>query len=246
MVHCTVNMIRSLARTTPRQQKRDVTFDRITETAMRALARGGLDSLTMQKLATELGFAVGALYRYFPGKDGIIVAVQRRIIETIREELAAALKRTDEHLAHGQKLDSRRTALLRLWVMAQVYEAMARSRPTEFGLLSMTLGDPRQLVQDVDASQVVPPMVALFALVTELFTAATDAGALAPGDPARRTVVLWTSVHGALQLRKLERFALGALDAAELLDEAVSTLLVGWGASPAEVKAMRTRAQRLR
>lgn len=217
-------------------------FDRIIETAMGALSRGGLDSLTMQGLAGELGLAVGALYRYFPGKDGIIVAVQRRIIETILEELGAALKGAEAHLSG---LDRRQASLLRLWVVVRVYEAMARRRPTEFGLLSMTLGDPRQLVQDEDAGQLVPSMRALFQLVGGLFAVTAETGALKPGEPARRTVVLWTTVHGALQLRKLERFAVGGLQASGILDEAVSTLLLGWGANAADTLAMQSRALQL-
>jgi len=235
-------MIHSLTRTTPRQQKREVTFDRIIDAAMGVVSKGGLDALTMQGLAAELGFAVGALYRYFPSKDGIVVAVQRRLIEAIREDLAAALKKADERVA---KLDARRAALLRLWVIVRVYEAMAKTRPTEFGLLSMTLGDPRQLVQDEDAGLLVPAMASLLQLVGGLFVAAAAAGALAEGDPARRTLVLWTAVQGALQLRKLERFQVGALEATAVLDEAVSTLLLGWGASADDLGATRRRAQQL-
>lgn len=217
-------------------------FDRIIETAMGALSKGGLDSLTMQGLAGELGVAVGALYRYFPGKDGIIVAVQRRIIELIRDELAAALKHAD---AQTPGLDRRQASLLRLWLMVRVYEAMARKRPTEFGLLSMTLGDPRQLVQDEDAGLLLPSLLELFQLVGGLFAHAAETGALNLGDPGRRTVVLWTSVHGALQLRKLERFSVGALQASGVLDEAVTTLLLGWGANAADNRAMQSRAQHL-
>ena len=235
-------MVHSFDRATPSQLKREVMFDRIIETAMAALSRGGLDSLTMQGLAGELGLAVGALYRYYPGKDGIIVAVQRRIIDTIREELAAALTRAEGQVSG---LDRRQVSLLRLWVMVRVYEAMARRRPTEFGLLSMTMGDPRQLVQDEHADQLVPSMLELFQLVGSLFTAATDASALSLGDPSRRTLVLWTAVHGALQLRKLERFAVGTLQASGVLEEAVSTLLVGWGANAADTRAMQSRALQL-
>lgn len=242
MVHICVNVIHSFNHPTPRQQKREAMFDRIIEAAMAALSRGGLHSLTMQGLAGELGLAVGALYRYFPGKDGIIVAVQRRIIETIREELASALKQADAQISG---LDRRQAALLRLWVMVRVYEAMARSRPTEFGLLSMTLGDPRQLVQDEDAGQLVPSMLELFALVEGLFATAAAAGALNLGDPARRTLVLWTAVQGALQLRKLERFEVGALQASAILEEAVFALLLGWGANAADTLAMKSRALHL-
>lgn len=246
MVHIYVNMLHSFSMSTPRQQKREVTFERIIVAAMRALSKGGLDSLTMQTLAEGLGFAVGALYRYFPSKDALMVAVQRRIIETIHHELAAALTRADAHVAKSADLNPRRAALLRLWVAAQVYESMAKERPTEFGLLSMTLGDPRQLVKDDDAGQLVPSMAELFGQVGGLFASGVEAGALSPGDPARRTLVLWTSVQGALQLRKLERFPLGALDASALLVEAVSTLLIGWGAPADDARAMHARAQQLR
>ncbi len=237
-------MIHAAARTTPRQQKREATFERIVDAAMRALAKGGLDSLTMQSLAADLGFAVGAVYRYFPGKDAIVVAVQRRIIKTIREELVAALALVDAHLARS-KLGERQAALLRLWATVQVYEAMARTRPAVLGLLNMTMGDPRQLVRDEDAGELVPAMASLLQVVGALFSGAAEAGALEPGDAARRTLVLWTSVQGALQLKKLERFDLGGLDASAVLDEAVTALLVGWGADAGDADATRRRAEQL-
>jgi AcrR family transcriptional regulator len=238
-------MVHSLARSTPRQQKREVTFDRIIEAAMRVVSAGGLDALTMQGLAADLGFAVGALYRYFPGKDGVVVAVQRRIVEAIGEELAAALGRADLGLARGRALPPRQAVLVRLWLVVNVYESMATTRPTEFGLLSMTLGDPRRLVQDQDAAELVPAMSALLQLVGGLFTAAAAAGALKAGDAARRTLVLWTSVQGALQLRKLERFQVGAIEATAVLHEAVTTLLVGWGARAEDTESTRQRAKKL-
>ena len=230
-------MVRSISRSTPRQQKREETFERIIESSLEALARGGVDSLTMQRLAARLGFAVGALYRYFPSKDALLVAVQQRIVETLHRELVGALAQVDA--APG---NPRRASLVRLWVAVRVYDSMSKARPTEFGLVAMLLGDPRQLVSDDDASQVVPTLLQLLQLVGSLFAAASDAGALTAGDPLRRTLVLWTSMQGALQLRKLERFAPGGPEASALLDEVVSTLLVGWGATPREVTAARQRA----
>ncbi len=239
-------MVHAIPRTTPRQQKREVTFDRIIDAAMRTVSADGMDALTMQGLAAELGFAVGALYRYFPGKDAIVVAVQRRIIEAVGEELSAALAHVDVRAtARAAELSEGDAALLRLWVVVRVYQAMARTRPTEFGLLGLTMGDPRQLVQDAHAGELVPALATLLQQVGALFVGAASAGALADGDAARRTLVLWTSVQGALQLRKLERFQVGGLDAAAVLDEAVATLLLGWGADAAQSDAMKRRAHKL-
>jgi AcrR family transcriptional regulator len=237
-------MVRSISRSTPRQQKREETFERIIDSALEALASGGIDSLTMQRLATTLGFAVGALYRYFPSKDSLLVAVQRRIVETLHSEVVAALAQVDATLS-GAPGNRSRTSLVRLWVAASVYDSMSKARPTEFGLVSMLLGDPRHLVNDDDASQMVPSLVRLLQVVGSLFAAASDAHALTDGDPLRRTLVLWTSMQGALQLRKLERFAPGGPGASVFLEETVSTLLVGWGATPREVTAARQRAHAL-
>lgn len=245
-VHFVVNVIHtSFPPKTKREQHRAVTFDRIVEAAMKRLAKGGLESLTMQGLADELGFAVGAVYRYFPGKDGIVVAVQRRIIETVAGEFDDALAKAEAHVAKAKGVSGRQAALLRLWTVALVYESLAKKRPTEFGLLSMTLGDPRQLVQDEDAGALLPALTRLFARVGALFVDAEAAGALAAGDVGRRTMVLWTAVQGALQLKKLERFDVGALKATDVLDEATGTLLKGWGAPADDTDAARVRARQL-
>lgn len=114
----------------------------------------------------------------------------------------------------------------------------------ELGLLGMTMGDPRQLVRDEDAGELVPALTALLAQVGSLLEAAAEVGALSAGDTLRRAVVLWTATQGALQLRKLERFGVG-IQASDVLDEAVSTLLTGWGAPPDDLEAMRRRAQQL-
>ncbi len=234
-------MIHTAHRATPRQQKREATFDRIVQAAVRALAKGGLEALTMQHLAAELGFAVGALYRYFPSKDSLVVAVQCRTLEELGARIAQAVERGKAQPG----LSGRRAALLRLWLAVRAYEGLAKEKPTEFGLLSLAVGDPRPLIRDDDASQLVAAMAALFQKVDALFARASEAGALSPGDPAPRTLALWTSVQGALQLRKMERFSLGALDAAAVTDEAALALLIGWGAPAEDAKAAQARSKKL-
>jgi len=43
--------------------------------AHRCFARSGFRDTTMQDIAEEVGLSVGALYRYFPGKDALIEAL---------------------------------------------------------------------------------------------------------------------------------------------------------------------------
>ena len=56
----------------------------IAEAAAGAIAEIGIDNVTMGGLAAAAGCTVGALPHYFDGKDEILVAALRYVLETIR------------------------------------------------------------------------------------------------------------------------------------------------------------------
>ncbi|MBZ0120997.1 MAG: TetR/AcrR family transcriptional regulator, partial [Sandaracinaceae bacterium] len=47
---------------TPRQQRREQNLASMVDEALRLVTAEGFDALTMPRLASELGYAVGALY----------------------------------------------------------------------------------------------------------------------------------------------------------------------------------------
>ncbi|WP_433547014.1 TetR/AcrR family transcriptional regulator [Streptomyces sp. CA-294286] len=55
-----------------RGPKRGLSLDRIVETAVRIADAEGLDTLSMRRLATELGTGTMSLYRYVPGKTELL------------------------------------------------------------------------------------------------------------------------------------------------------------------------------
>ena len=60
-----------------REKRREATIERIVDTALHLLETEGYEGLTIQRLAKELGYAVGALYRYFRSKDALLVALPK-------------------------------------------------------------------------------------------------------------------------------------------------------------------------
>ncbi|MFW5877088.1 MAG: helix-turn-helix domain-containing protein [Myxococcota bacterium] len=212
------------------------------EAALGLVAVHGVDGLTIQRLAKETGYAVGALYRHFPGKGALIAAMQAEVVCGVEGELA----RTDAALERSRAArSSEGTALARVVASARVYQALARRRPEQFGLLTMTLGDPRELVRLEEGAAVVPALLRLFDVIVDRFTAAATAGALEPGDARRRSLVMWASLHGVLQLRKLERFEVAAVATGALVDDWVGVMLRGWGAAEEHVVEARRLADRV-
>ena len=217
-------------RVTPRQRRRADKLERILDTAFTLVVRDGVDAFTIRDLAQEMGFAVGAVYRYYRSKDALLAALQVRVIRALgasieRQRAGAAA------LADDRGLDPRPADLLALISVGTLYARLSSTDPETFQLLSMVLGDPRRLLEDEDASEVVHAALSVLTQVSELFERAAARGALEAGPPLDRAVVFWSALQGLAQNEKLQRVAPRQLDGARLVPELITTLLRGWGAT---------------
>ena len=197
---------------------------------MRLMASEGYEVFTIARLAKELDYAVGALYRYFKGKDAILAALQVRVVDQIELDLTDVAGRVDE-AAEATSWDAQTRALAHVLAGLGVYESLSVRRPTDHRLLTLSLGDPRELLTSelVDAG-VLPPLKKVLGVVAKRIDEAVSTGALVEGDSSARVVILWGSTQGLMQLRKLERVD-SSLSSRGLTDLLLCSLLKGWGAS---------------
>ena len=72
-----------------RQRKRQEYID----TAIRIVLNGGLEALTMQALAREMGAAVGTAYTYFASKSALVAELQVLAIGRLTSTYADAMAR---------------------------------------------------------------------------------------------------------------------------------------------------------
>jgi TetR/AcrR family tetracycline transcriptional repressor len=63
--------------------------EQVVDTAIALLDAGGLDALTMRKLATQLGVQAGALYWHFASKRALLDAMADRFVEGVSDDLPA-------------------------------------------------------------------------------------------------------------------------------------------------------------
>lgn len=224
-----------------REKRREATIERIVDTALRLLESEGFEALTIQRLAKELGYAVGALYRYFRSKDALLVALLHRVMDRVGEDMTAGLERVERERLERLGLDAEQAGaipltasegLLRLVVICNVYVAFAQSRRAEYGLISTLIGDPREVLATDAAVPIVRSLIRLQLMLTAVIDDAVRAGALEPGDARERGVVLWSAMQGVLQLRKLGRFGVAGFELDRLVPIALRTLMIGWGADP--------------
>lgn len=219
---------------TPRQRRREATIESILAAAMEMLLADGFDGLTIGKLAAELDYTKGALYRYFGSKDALIAELQVRSLRRLHDRYQALWERLSTSLAG---LTDGQRALGLLYASAMDYVRVAEELPADFALIRVAVGDPRHLLPETEVGAVMETMLALLSDVGRLLSDAEAAGALREGDGVRRAINLWAAIHGNVLTRKFARFGPQLFAPAALISELTRTMLLGWGATLADVDA---------
>lgn len=236
MTFTVVNMIHEPGKT-PRARRHDANTTRILDAAMDLVAGGGLEALSMARLAEAVDYTPGALYRYFKSKDALLAGLVAQVLE----EAQGFLSRAQAALPTGS------FPLTRVFALAHGYREFARVRPHSFGMLAMTMAEPRVLLTQVaDAQPVTERVIANLELLARALGDAVATGQLDDGDVAERTLCLFATLQGLLQLHKQARFAPGVLELDRLVPIGTRTLLIGWGAKPRAVDAALEKASTLK
>lgn len=207
------------------------------QSARRIIAADGLGALTMQRVADEVGCAVGSLYRYFPSKDALIAELQRDAIDRLGTSFLLSQSHLDELLERRGVRERRPVALARVVTATRFWIAAETTFPQEIELSRRMFTDPVLVMDAEDAGRVVPAGMRLLELATGLLDAADDEGALRPAVNADRAVMIIAGTTGVLMTSALGRWNADLFDGRQLASRMARDLFLSWGADPAELDA---------
>ena len=184
------------------------TDEAILDAAARLLETGGLDALTMQAVAAEVGVRAPSLYKRVRDRAALVQAVQ----EAAAAELGAALR------SASRGKDPRAD----LVAMADTFRAFAHRRSGAYGLLFAALPDEMRVAPETNEAAVAPVLTALTALLARGAKnkhggrggrgAKTDAKAASKtgGDPPLEAARLFVAfAHGFVSMELAGAFRLG-------------------------------------
>jgi AcrR family transcriptional regulator len=83
-----------------RQARAEQRSAQLLDAAARLMERDGLHAVSMQAVATEAGVSVGLIYRYFGGKDDLLLAVIVGVLDSFATEVPAAVEAAGEDPVH--------------------------------------------------------------------------------------------------------------------------------------------------
>jgi AcrR family transcriptional regulator len=87
-------------------ERRAATHGRLIEAATKVVARRGFHAATVDEIAEEAGFSVGALYSNFEGKDDLFLAVFDGHLRWYEERLAVAGETPDPGRVFSDWMDA--------------------------------------------------------------------------------------------------------------------------------------------
>lgn len=172
---------------------------------------GGLEALSLRRLARQLGVTAPALYGYVNSKQDLLGAIAEAEIN----RLASRFADVDD----ADPID-------RIRAHSRAYITYARENPELFQVL--LLAPPALPESGLPAESAAPSTTVTFAIAAGAITDAIAAGALEANDPQMVALMLWSGAHGVATVLQMG-FDLPAELEDSMITEMTDRLLVGYG-----------------
>lgn len=216
-----------------RQRKRREYID----TAIRIVLNGGLEALTMQALAREMGAAVGTAYTYFASKSALVAELQVLAIGRLTSTYGEVAPRWQGEMG---RLDAKGKAEAGLTLLTEFVVRAPQSMRDDFFLQQLLLTDGGRSILPEDQATVLEAANEWVRLVGERLDEATEAGVLDKGDD-RRTIKFVAMLNGASLFSNLPDEAIGDLPG--LTRSLMVDLLSSWGADRKRLTRSASKAE---
>lgn len=154
----------------------------ILSAAAKIVGREGLGQLSMRGLADALGMTAGALYRYYPSKQDLIIDFCRDAITDLRNRFDEIHRTVDDPLSAIRS-------------MMKAYARFGLEDSDRFRMLFLEndQGLTSPLMQD--EATMLP-----YRQLAEQVARAAEAGKIITADSERSTQIIWAGVHGIVTL----------------------------------------------
>jgi AcrR family transcriptional regulator len=157
--------------------------DEILGAACQLLVTGGLDGLSMRKLARQLGVTAPALYRHYESKEAVLVDVVGEAFKVFAQYLYRALEG--------------RTPVERFRLTGRSYLAFALEHPQYYALLHAA---HEIMGHDLLPHDATDQACAVGQFMVDRVREGMECGMLKPGPPETVARTIWAHSHGLVSI----------------------------------------------
>jgi AcrR family transcriptional regulator len=196
-----------------RERERAAARESILSAALDVARRDGWDAVTMRRLAEEIEYSANFAYRYFTGREDILLNLVRQGFTRLRDAMTTAADHPASRSTRRSVSGASGTAAAAVRRAAHAYLDFALADPDVYQLM-YGLGGVRVPATDTwDEGQ------AIGDVLTGLLAAAGDA------QPEQHVLQLWATAHGLIALQVVGRVEPDPAGLHALLEDALTDCL---------------------
>jgi len=201
------------------------------QAAAQLVLRDGFDGLTMGALAKEVGAAIGTTYGYFESKDEILAELQ-----LVSMDVLVRAKAGWRSTLSARGMDETTAAIVDVLLFTEFFVQTPDAFPEEFRLQQMQLASPDARYEPSQLEALSAAGRRMVAAPLEAIMRLAETEPRFEGDSLSRTLELVLGLNGVALVRNLSS-AREYFDVPEVSRRLSADMLVGWGATRAEVEA---------
>jgi len=197
-----------------RQREKDQRRKHILDAARSVLYESGLQAASIGRIAGLAELGVGTIYTYYRNKEEIFVALQQEGLEL----LCGKLKEID---------DTAVTPVEKLKQYAAAYLDFSRNNREYYDIINYFLASPEVMFPQPLKERIDRRGNNILQLVAGTIKEGIEGGIFDNVDAGRYAMILWGTLQGMLQLRKMENTILKGEDFQGLYEESVENFIRG-------------------
>jgi len=197
-----------------REREREQRKKDILDPARALLFEKGLAATTINQIAKRAELSVGTIYFYYANKEDLFAALQLEGLEILAGMI-------------GQAGRSASGAEEQIRAIAGAYFRFSREHGNYFDTLNYFLTSPQTVFSQDLKTQIDGQGNASVSILAEVIREGMETGLFKKADPRHQALILWGTLHGMLQFRKLQKTILADVDQETLYMEAAERFIDG-------------------
>ena len=197
-----------------RERERGLRKAQILDTARVLLLEKGLNATSINQIAKRAELSVGAIYFYYKSKEDLYAELQVEGLELLNQTIRQSVQ---EQSSPEESIRN----------IAIAYLKFSEEDKNYFDIINYFLASPEPIFSPELKIQIDERGKNNLTILTDIISKGIHDGLFKAVDPRRQAIILWSTLHGMIQFKKLEKTILAKENHQSLYLEAVERFLDG-------------------
>jgi AcrR family transcriptional regulator len=195
-----------------RALEKQVRRNQILDAARKLMLSSGFDKISISKISKEAQLGVGTIYFYYKNKDEIFIALQEEglsFLFTVIEQIS------NQEIPADEKIRK----------IADAYYDFRYNQEEYYHIINYFLSSPKVFFPEAQKNQIDMSGSKILVIIEQIVKVGIETNLFEEADPKKFSIMLWGTLHGLIQFKKLENTTLQQEDLQEIYKYSVEKLI---------------------